>query len=36
MWYDTMAIVLIIFAGGILVMELWEGSEFFTPDKHHK
>ncbi len=34
---DIMAIVVVIFAGGILLMELFEGSEFFTPDKkHHK
>ena len=32
---DIMGIVVIIFAGGILVMELLEGSEFFTPDKDH-
>jgi hypothetical protein len=36
MLWDTMGIVLVIFAGGILLMELLEGSEFFTPDKHHK
>jgi hypothetical protein len=32
-----MGIVVIIFAGGILLMEFLEGSELFTPDKkHHK
>ena len=37
MLWDTMGIVLVIFAGGILIMELLGGSEFFTPDKkHHK
>jgi hypothetical protein len=37
MLWDTMGIVVIIFAGGILLMEFLEGSELFTPDKkHHK
>jgi hypothetical protein len=36
MLWDTMGIVAVIFAAGILLMELFEGSEFFTPDKHHK
>jgi hypothetical protein len=37
MLWDTMGIVAVCFGIGILVMELLEGSEFFTPDKkHHK
>lgn len=36
MLWDTMGIVLVIAIGGILLMELCEGSEFMTPDKHHK
>ncbi len=35
MLWDTMAVIVVIFAGGILLMELLEGSEFFTPDKKH-
>jgi hypothetical protein len=36
MLWDTMGIVVAIFAIGIMVMELCEGSEFFTPDKKHR
>lgn len=32
---DIMGIVVIVFAGGILLMELCEGSELFKPDMNH-
>jgi hypothetical protein len=36
MLWDTMGIVVAIFAIGIMVLELLEGSEFFTPDKKYR